>query len=142
MIISLPLNPDTTPREPGGTGYRWASTPDGENQQQRNSAEAAGMAETELRCRIAVVGYWRCHKAAFGGVETQKLLQVLTSGRRNRLVKEKARADVDSPEDEASSETQAVRLIESGVTNKRQIWTLSLGLLFIYRPSSDAATTW
>ncbi|KAL7958985.1 hypothetical protein V8C34DRAFT_281150 [Trichoderma compactum] len=37
------------------------------------------MAETQLRCRIAVVGIWRCHKAtAFGGVETQTLLQVLT----------------------------------------------------------------
>lgn len=40
---------------------------------------ATGMAETQLRCRIAVVPIWRCHKAtAFGGVETQTLLQVLT----------------------------------------------------------------
>ncbi|KAL7944587.1 hypothetical protein V8C42DRAFT_325261, partial [Trichoderma barbatum] len=40
---------------------------------------AAGMAETQLRCRIAVVDIWRCHKAAaFGRVETQKLLQALT----------------------------------------------------------------
>ncbi|KAL6700292.1 hypothetical protein J3F84DRAFT_357719 [Trichoderma pleuroticola] len=40
---------------------------------------ATGMAETQLRCRIAVAGIWRCHKAtAFGGVETQTLFQVLT----------------------------------------------------------------
>ncbi|PKK47661.1 hypothetical protein CI102_9390, partial [Trichoderma harzianum] len=50
---------------------------------------ATGMAETQLRCRIAVVPIWRCHKAtAFGGVETQTLFQVLTSGRSNLLVKE------------------------------------------------------